>query len=89
MVVFRVARHVLTDRLRDTIDPLRGRLTRYQVNSILDGAQAEFERLARGLPDEPTAGSRLCVRLAALHRGLVGAARRRALLQFQVSRPKR
>jgi L-2-amino-thiazoline-4-carboxylic acid hydrolase len=65
MVVCRVARHVLTGRLRDTSDPLRGRLTRHQVTSILDGAQTEFARLARGLPDEPTAGSRLCVRLAA------------------------
>jgi hypothetical protein len=65
VVVFRVARRVLTGRLRDTSDPPRGRLTRHDVNLILDGAQAEFERLARGLPDEPTAGSRLCVRLAA------------------------
>jgi hypothetical protein len=64
-VVFHVARHVLTGRLRDTSDPLRGRLTRHQVNSILGGAHAEFRRLACGLPDEPTAGSRVCVRLAA------------------------
>jgi hypothetical protein len=60
-----VARRVLTGRLRDTSDPLRGRLTRHQVNQILAGAAAEFTRLARGLPDEPTAGSRLCMRLAA------------------------
>jgi L-2-amino-thiazoline-4-carboxylic acid hydrolase-like protein len=65
VLVFQVARHVLTGRLRDTSDPLRGRLNRHQVHSILGGAQAEFARLARSLPGEPTAGSRLCVRLAA------------------------
>ena len=65
LVVFRVARRVLTGRLRNTSDPLGGRLTRHEVTRILGGATAEFARLARGLPDEPTAGSRLCVRLAA------------------------
>ena len=65
LVVFRVARRVLTGRLRDTSGPLRGRLTRHEVTLILGGAAAEFARLARGLPDEPTAGSKLCVRLAA------------------------
>jgi hypothetical protein len=64
VLVFRVAKRVLTGRLRDTSDPLRGRLTRHEVNSILGGAAAEFARLAQSLPDEPTAGSRLCVRLA-------------------------
>ncbi len=65
VLVFRVARRVLTGRLRDTSEPLRGRLTRHEVNSILGGAAAEFARLAQRLPEEPTAGSRLCVRLAA------------------------
>jgi L-2-amino-thiazoline-4-carboxylic acid hydrolase len=65
VVVFRVARRVLTGRLRDTSDPLGGRLARHEVTVILAGAAAEFAGLARGLPDEPTAGSRLCVRLAA------------------------
>jgi len=65
VLVLRVARRVLTGRLRDTSDPLRGRLTSRQVNSILDSAATEFTRLARGLPEQPTAGSRLCVRLAA------------------------
>jgi hypothetical protein len=65
VLVLRVARRVLTGRLRDTSDPLRGRLTRHEVNLILADAAAEFAGLARGLPDEPTAGSRLCVRLAA------------------------
>ena len=64
VLVFRVARRVLTGRLRDTSDPLGGRLARPEVTGILDGAAAEFARLARGLPAEPTAGSRLCVRLA-------------------------
>jgi hypothetical protein len=64
-LVFRVARRVLTGRLRDTSDPVRGRLTRHEVNSILHGAAAEFARLAESLPEEPTAGSKLCVRLAA------------------------
>ena len=65
LVVFRVARRVLTGRLRNTGDPLGGRLTRHEVTGILGAAAAEFARLTRGLPDEPTAGSRLCVRLAA------------------------
>jgi hypothetical protein len=65
LVMFRVARGVLTGRLRNTSDPLGGRLTRHEVTGILGRAAAEFARLARGLPDEPTAGSRLCVRLAA------------------------
>jgi L-2-amino-thiazoline-4-carboxylic acid hydrolase len=65
VLVFRMARRVLTGRLRDTGDPLRGRLTRHEVGVILAGAAAEFARLACGLPEEPTAGSRLCVRLAA------------------------
>lgn len=65
VLVFRMARRVLTGRLRDTGDPLRGRLTRHEVGVILAAAVAEFARLACGLPDEPTAGSRLCVRLAA------------------------
>jgi hypothetical protein len=72
LMVFRVARRVLTGRLRDTSDPLRGRLTRHEVTLILGGTATEFARLARGLPNEPTAGSRLCLRLAAwtlaLHR---------------------
>ena len=65
VLVLRVARRVLAGRLRDTADPLRGRLTRHEVGVILAGAVAEFARLACGLPHEPTAGSRLCVRLAA------------------------
>jgi L-2-amino-thiazoline-4-carboxylic acid hydrolase len=65
VLVFRMTRRVLTGRLRDTGDPLRGRLTRHEVGVILAGAVVEFARLACGLPDEPTVGSRLCVQLAA------------------------
>ena len=64
-LVFRLVKHVLIGRLRDSSEPLRGRLTRHDVDVILDAAAAEFTRLATGLPDEPTAGSRLGVRLAA------------------------
>lgn len=46
VVVFRVARRVLTGRLRHTSDPLRGRLTRHEVNLIVGGAAAQFARLA-------------------------------------------
>lgn len=64
-LVFRLVRHVLTGRLRDSSEPLRGRLTRHDVDVILDGAATNFTRLASGLPDQPTTGSRLLVRLAA------------------------
>jgi hypothetical protein len=53
LVVFRVARRVLTGRLRNTSDLLRGRLTRHEVTGILGGAAAEFARLARGRAGHP------------------------------------
>ena len=64
-LVFRLVRHVLIGRLRDSGEPLRGRLTRHDIADILDHAATEFTRLAAALPEEPTVGSRLLVRLAA------------------------
>lgn len=73
----RAARRTLTGRNRDRLDPQRGRFDRDEVRHLLREAWRQYEELRKDLPDEPTRGSRLNVRLAALtlalHRSLCQA----------------
>lgn len=60
----RAARHVLVGRLRSRRAPERGRFVRADVDDLLKRAWADYRRRAAGLPPQPTAGSRMNLRLA-------------------------
>lgn len=60
------ARSAITGRNRSRHDPALGRFTPADVQRLLRAAWATFDRLALGLPTEPTLGSRQNVALACL-----------------------
>lgn len=60
------ARSALVGRDRDRNKPEQGRFTRAEVNHSITQAWRRYMALAPSLPAEPTAGSRMNVKLAAL-----------------------
>jgi ubiquinone biosynthesis protein len=60
------AHRALVGRNRSRREPEKGRFTRAEVNSLLNQTWHNFDDLAPDVSKEPTVGSRLNVRLAAL-----------------------
>ncbi len=60
------ARRALVGRNRDRNRSAQGRFTRVEVDRSIDQAWRRFQALAPSLPPEPTVGSRMNVKLAAL-----------------------
>jgi L-2-amino-thiazoline-4-carboxylic acid hydrolase-like protein len=60
------ARRALVGRNRDRNRSAQGRFTRVEVDRSIDQAWRRFQALAPSLPLEPTVGSRMNVKLAAL-----------------------
>jgi ubiquinone biosynthesis protein len=60
----RAARGVIIGRLRRRHAPEQGRFSRANVDSLLKGAWARYQRATPDLPPQPTMGSAMNVRLA-------------------------
>lgn len=60
------ARRALVGRNRSSYEPEKGRFSQVEVNRLLDQSWQAFDELAPDVSHEPTFGSRLNVRLAAL-----------------------
>ena len=58
------ARRVLVGRVRSRLAPERGRFVRADVDGLLKRAWADYLRRTADLPPQPTAGSRMNLRLA-------------------------
>lgn len=65
-VIMLAARRALVGRNRARHEPTKGRFTKSEVDRVVTMAWDEFDRIAPDVSREPTVGSRMNVRLAAL-----------------------